>query len=593
MADQITTAVRPGRRRIRCLLLFLLIVGAAFAALGREVAAVQENSCSLLLSAMRAELERALRGLAKADPKPYFISYSAYDQETTALDASLGAIMSSRTGRARTADVIVRVGDQQLDNTHGTAFSSIQSEFLPLGDDRDAISRVLWRLTDSSYKRAAADYLNVKARLAVRAEDDDKSPDFSQESPHVRVEMSSARPLPDLSVWEDRMRRCSRTFGKYPELYASSMLFQVERIQSNFVSSEGTSLSQPSRFARIVIQAETRAADGMDLARGEVMQSTIPERLPDDAEILGRIEKIASDLRALRTAPIAEPFDGPALLSGEAAAVFFHEVLGHRLEGNRQRNDQEGQTFTRKVNEQILPEFLSIVSDPTLRELNGTTLTGAYDFDQEGVPGSRIVMVENGILKNFLMSRMPIRNFHHSNGHGRAQPGRMAIARQSNLLVLSSRTVRDSELRQRLIDEARRQGKPYGLYFENTIGGFTITQRSSPQAFQLLPVMVWRVFIDGRPDELIRGVDVVGTPLAALRSILITGEKLSIFNGMCGAESGYVPVSAAAPAMLLSNLEVQKRSQSRVRPPILPPPGFEVRGVAAPASRAAPREVQP
>ena len=151
----------------------------------------------------------------------------------------------------------------------------------------------------------------------------------------------------------------------------------------------------------------------------------------------------------------------------------------------------------------------------------------------------------------------------------------MPSGRQGNLIVTSTHTVKDAELRQRLIDEVKKQGKPYGLYFEDIQGGFTLTQSALPQVFQVLPVLVWRVYADGRPDELVRGVDIVGTPLAAMNRILLTGDTTEIFNGICGAESGSVPVSAAAPAMLFSEIEVQKRRHSVSRPPILPPPGFD------------------
>jgi predicted Zn-dependent protease len=187
-----------------------------------------------------------------------------------------------------------------------------------------------------------------------------------------------------------------------------------------------------------------------------------------------------------------------------------------------------------------------------------------------------VEVIKNGVLKSFLMSRMPIKDFGKSNGHGRAQPGLMPTGRQGNLIVTSSRTVKDAELRHKLIEEVKRQGKPYGLYFEDIEGGFTLTERALPQSFLVLPILVWRVYPDGRPDELTRGVDIVGTPLAAMSRILLTGEKTEVFNGMCGAESGSVPVSAAAPAMLFSDIEVQKRAHSLNRPPILPPPGFEV-----------------
>jgi len=277
-------------------------------------------------------------------------------------------------------------------------------------------------------------------------------------------------------------------------------------------------------------------------------------------------------LKALRAAPPAEPYAGPALLSGRAAAVFFHEVLGHRLEGHRQRDETEGQTFTKKINQLVLPSFLTVVDDPTLKELNGVKLGGAYDFDDEGVPAVRVEAVENGILKNFLMSRMPVKNFDHSNGHGRRQPGLMPTGRQGNLIVTSTNRVPDSELRKKFIEEIKKQGKSYGLYFDDIQGGFTLTSRSMPQAFQVLPVMVYRVYADGRPDELVRGVDIVGTPLLSLNNIMVTGDTMHVFNGICGAESGQIPVAAAAPAMLFSEIEVQKRRRGTERPPILAPP---------------------
>jgi predicted Zn-dependent protease len=313
----------------------------------------------------------------------------------------------------------------------------------------------------------------------------------------------------------------------------------------------------------------------MELIRVETFQAESIDHLPAEAEVTARVEKMATDLKALRDAPLAEPFDGPALLSGRAAGVFFHEVLGHRLEGHRQRGEQEGQTFTKKVDQSVLPEFLSVVDDPTRRKLDGRDLGGWYEFDDEGMPAMPVEVIKNGILKNFLMSRMPIKNFAQSNGHGRSQPGLMPTGRQGNLIVSSSRTVKDSELRQKLIDEVKKQGKAYGLYFEDIQGGFTLTQRSMPQAFQVLPVLVWRVYADGRPDELVRGIDIVGTPLAAMNRIALTGEKIEIFNGLCGAESGQVPVAAAAPAMLFTEIEVQKRAHSLNRPPILPAPSAE------------------
>ncbi len=320
--------------------------------------------------------------------------------------------------------------------------------------------------------------------------------------------------------------------------------------------------------------------------RVETYQAPSASGLPSENELTAKIDKMALDLRDLRKAPVAEPYDGPALLSGRAAAVFFHEVLGHRMEGHRQKDEDEGQTFTKKVNQEVLPTFLSVTDDPTIHDLGGVKLSGFYEYDNEGTPAQRVEVIKDGILKNFLMSRMPIKDFSVSNGHGRNQPGVMPTGRQGNLIVTSTKSVPEAQMRQKLIDEVKKQGKPYGLYFDDIQGGFTLTTRSLPQAFQVLPVIVYRVYADGRPDELVRGVDIVGTPLAALTRIVTTGDQQHVFNGVCGAESGSVPVSAVAPAMLFSEMEVQKRAHSHERPPILPPPGFETTATAAPDGAA-------
>ena len=529
-----------------------------------------------VLKAMQGELSRATTELGKAEQPPYYLSYTIYDQDYTVLVGAYGSILTATAARRRQADVTMRVGSPELDNTHSQNRSSgVTSGALPLGNDQDAIARVLWELTDREFKRAVPTLLNVRTDKAVRAEEEDKSPDFSKEKAQTHVgEIPAPAPF-DRSIWEGEIKRLSAEFRKFPDVYYATVILQVQRSNSRMVSSEGSSIVSPSASTRLVMEAQTRADDGMDLLRVETFQAPAAGNLPSEAELSAKIEKMAEDLNNLRKAPVAEPYDGPALLSGRAAAVFFHEVLGHRLEGHRQRDEEEGQTFTKKVGQEVLPKFLSVFDDPTTKEIASVKLAGAYDYDNEGEPAQRVNVIENGVLKNFLMSRMPIKNFSNSNGHGRNQPGLMPTGRQGNLIVTSTHTVPDSELRQKLIDEVKKQNKPYGLYFDDIQGGFTLTTRQLPQAFQVLPVIVYKVYADGRPDELVRGVDIVGTPLAALTRILLTGDEPHVFNGVCGAESGQVPVAAVAPAMLFSELEVQKRAHEHERPPILPPPGFE------------------
>jgi len=467
----------------------------------------------------------------------------------------------------------MRIGTPALDNTHDQErVSGITSGALPERDDPDAIARVLWKLTYEQYRKARQAYADVETKSAVRAKDEDDSPDFSEEKASTYVDKISATAFPNQAVWEDLARRYSASFRQYPQVEESLVFLAASEGTSYLVSTEGTKVVTHDAIFRVMIQAQTLADDGMQLMRVETFQFSDADKVPGEAEVAASVKKMAEDLSALRAAPLAEPYNGPALLSGRAAAVFFHEVLGHRVEGQRQRGRDEGQTFTKKINEKIMPDFLSVTDDPTMRSLAGTELSGFYRFDDEGMPAERVEVVKDGILRNFLMGRLPVKNFSSSNGHGRAQAGLMPVGRQGNLIVTSSKTIPDAQLRARFIEEIKKQGKSYGLYFEDIQGGFTLTTRDLPQAFQVLPVMVWRVYADGRPDELVRGVDIVGTPLTVLTQIVATGDTTSVFNGICGAESGSVPVSAAAPAMLFSGMEVQKRKYGDMRPPILPPP---------------------
>src|SRR6266481_983823 len=534
------------------------------------------NAADPILKVMQGELTRASSSLSKTDPAPYFLSYTVNDQNIVVLVGAYGSLLTDAALQRRQADVVMRVGSPALDNTHGQSRASgMTSGALPLGDDSHAISRVLWELTDREYKRAAPAFLNVKTNTAVRAEEEDKSPDFSKEAPQTHTGEALKPQSFDHAAWEGEIRRLSGAFRKYPGVYFATVVLQLQDSTSRLVSSEGAAIASPSASTRLIMEAETRADDGMELIRVETFQAPAAASLPSEADLIAKIDKMAADLKDLRKAPVAEPYDGPALLSGRAAAVFFHEVLGHRMEGHRQRDEEEGQTFTKKVGQEVLPKFLSVVDDPTIGEINGTKLAGTFEFDNEGTPAERVVVIQDGVLKNFLTSRMPIKGFEKSNGHGRNQPGLMPTGRQGNLIVTSSQAVPEKQLRQMLIDETKKQGKPYGLYFEDIQGGFKLTTRSLPQTFQVLPVIVYTEYTQGRTAELVRGVDIVGTPLAALTRIITTGDAQHVFNGICGAESGSVPVSAVAPAMLFSEMEVQKRAHGRERPPILPAPGLD------------------
>ena len=532
----------------------------------------------VLLDIMQTELHRAMNSLGnKANdpqqPKPYFLSYAVSDSDSIAISAQFGAIAGERESRLRSADVQVRLGTPAEDNTHAAHRNSGLSTIpLPLGNDPEAIARSLWFATNRGYSRALDSYLKVRTEQQVRAKEEDASADFSNEKPVTAVLPSPSPLAVDRTAWQERLRELSGLFLQYPDVFFNNAILEASTQTDYFVSSEGARVATPNRVARLIVVARTRAADGMDLFRDETFEADDASRLPGQKELAEKTAAMAKNLEALREAPVTEPFDGPAILSGRASAVFFHEVLGHRLEGQRQRGDDEGQTFTKLLGKQILPTFLSVSDDPTLSEFHGTSLSGHYSYDDEGQQARRVDLIKDGVLETFLMSRLPIAGFANSNGHGRAEAGHMPTGRQGNLIVTSSKTVSDAELREMLKAEAKKQGKAYGLYFEDISSGFAVTTRRSPQAFQVIPLVVYRVYVDGRPDELVRGVSIVGTPQAALTRILATSNKQEVFNGICGAESGSIPVSAVAPAMLVSEIETQRQAQGTTRPPILPPP---------------------
>lgn len=520
-----------------------------------------------------------MKTLKTQDPPAYYLGYTITDTQRADVSGSNGALLNSAETRDRWLEVTVRAGSYDVDDTHKVGerqqTSSGPGELVPLDDDPDVLRRIVWLETDDQYRAASEAYIKVKTGREVKVDSaENRAPDFSREQPHTYVSAPVSFTL-DRKPWEERVRAYTRTFRESAAIINSIVTFTAQAQNVFQVTSEGTQLQFGQIRYRLELFIQGKAPDGMDIDRYYNFDWVDPKDAPDDKAVVAAQTTMRKELEGLVAAPINEPSVGPALLTGRAAAVFFHEVFGHRAEGHRQKDSSEGQTFAKKVDQQILPSFLSIVDDTTMKKLGSQDLLGYYQFDDEGVPAQRVTLVKNGVLKGFEMSRSPLVGFANSNGHGRRQLGATPVSRQGNLLVESSKTMTNAQLRAKLIELIKEQGKPYGLLIDDIAGGFTFTGRGQPQAFQVLPLVVYRVFPDGRPDELVRGVDIVGTPLAALTKIVATGDTPEVFNGYCGAESGSVPVSAASPAILTSELEVQKKESSTDRPPILPPPAHD------------------
>ncbi len=529
---------------------------------------------------LSAELERNIKELKKQDSPPYYVSLRVNDKIIYNIRSAYGNITRNNLDRERVLHTLVRVGNYELDNTGeirddmGAWFEQSQKYVLNIEDSAEDIKKTVWNSINSNFREAVNRYHRVKANLAIKVEGDDDSGDFSIEEPanYYESRIDSKEINFDEHYWKERIRKYSAMFLEHSEIYdaEANLSFEIER--RNFVASDGSGFEENRYATRLFVSAKAKADDGMELPLYISYFAFVPEDLPATELIEDDIKKMAETLIALRVAPVAEAYEGPAILSGEAAGVFFHEIFGHRIEGHRLKLSTDGQTFKNRVGEYVLPDHLSVIFDPQQTGYKGEDLYGHYKYDDQGVKGQEVVVVDNGILKDFLMSRTPIENFPNSNGHGRAYSGREPVARQSNMFIVTENPLSIEDLRFALKQELKKQNKEYGFYFETVRGGFTMTGRFVPNAFNVSPLVVYKVYADDREDELIRGVDLIGTPLAMFSQIIKAGDDFGIFQGNCGAESGWVPVSAVSPSLLVRQIETQKQIQSQDRPFILAPP---------------------
>jgi TldD protein len=541
---------------------------------------------SKLIDMMASENARWFKQLRSAQPAPaHFIGYQIHERRSVTIDAVDGVLLADEDDTQRALDVEVRVGSPAIDSRHQlrdprlAAFTTLaRLGSVPFGEDDKAIRHHLWLETDRRYREGLLLLNMVMTERQVSARDEKKkSADFTPSKPQQFFQKKATLEY-DRASWARRVRDCSKRAARGVATRSNCRAdFELNTIY--YVNSEGSQIQTSWTNSRFLVQVGVKHDDGMPLSRVEQAFAPTPAELPDDAKVDKLIEVVNRDLNALHKAPRADPFFGPAILEGRAAAVFFHEVFGHRIEGHRQELDLEGQTFTKQVGNDIMPRWLTVYDDPTILRLNGHPLNGYYRFDDEGVLAQRAMLVDQGVLKGFLMGRNPIPGFEQSNGHGRKEPGNVPVARQGNLVVETERSVTKEELFQELLAEIKRQKKPYGFIFTDIAGGFTNTTRVSFQGFKVNPTMTYRVYPDGR-KEVVRGVDISGLPLTALGNIINAARPVETFNGVCGAESGWVPVSASAPSLLLSALELDRSFSPNERGPELPPPAVRNDGGA-------------
>lgn len=538
-----------------------------------------QSSSATLQSVLSSELDRAMSVLSERQERPHYIALATEDRDDWKLSATDGTLGTDVRNHTRTLDVDLRVGTPELDSTHELRGMSAWSDDtrglirLPIDDAPEAALRqVVWRELDRRYREAAEAIVLLRANQVVKVTEERPAPDFEPRTDPVHAVVPVPALELDRGVWQELLVQLSERLDAEPAVQQSSAELQAVRAEKVFVDTEGARLQYGRTHVRLTMQVSTVADDGDEVHVFDAWDAETVDGLPDRTALLARADAMATRVAALRTAPRGQPWTGPILLTGRASAVFFHEVFGHRVEGHRQKSSSEGQTFTDLVGSTILPTWIDVIDDPTLPAVGGVDLNGFYAFDDEGRPAETASLVDDGVFRGFLMSRSPIQGFEHSNGHGRRMAGRAPVARMGNTIVRASQTVTDARLRAMLLDEVRAQGLEYGILVEEIDGGFTMTGRMMPNAFNIRASASWKVFADGRPDELVRGIDLVGTPFAAFSNVAAAGDTPQVFNGYCGAESGWVPVSGIAPSLLFKRLEFQLKEKAQERPPLLPKP---------------------
>lgn len=533
-----------------------------------------------ILDAMTKEQKRAFSRMRIENlEKPYFISYNIKDYETFHIWGKYGSLYRDERDRHRGMYVEVRVGSNDFDNTvdGGIPRKTLQKleshkyTQAPIEDEEDALRMSLWRLTDLKYKEALSQFLEKKGRMVNEIIKRKDGPDFTREKKIIHFDPPKPFRM-DSDLWNDIIRKVSRSFCKYRKFINTWVQFKAIKETRFFTNTEGSRIITENEFYHITLMAYALAQDGMPLHIKRNLYYRSADELPPLEKIDHERDLIARDLMDLRKADILEPYNGPAILEPEVAGVFFHEAIGHRLEGERLVSSEEGQTFRGKVGERILPSFITITDDPSLRMFNGTPLLGHYLFDDEGIEGKPVALVERGILRDFLLSRTPIEGSTSSNGHGRNESFEFPMARMANFQIIVSEGKSDTELKKMLINECIKQKKPYGLYIRNVEGGETNTSKYSFQAFSGTPKMVYRVDLHTGRETLTRGVQFVGTPLSSISRIVAAGDTQKVYNSYCGAESGWVPVSIISPGILVEEVELQRIKDRSKKPPVLPPP---------------------
>lgn len=551
-----------------------------------------------VIQAMRDEIVRARKiSLSNLEP-PYFVQFSLDEDETFTVSAMLGGVLTRRHDHFRSPDVRVRVGDYAFDNTGYVGGGSGGSRYdlgrFPLENSYPVLRRFFWLEMDSAYKSAVEAISRKRAALRNLTQSD-KLNDFAHAEPVHSIR--DFRPLAiDENVWTNRVRALSAVFSQYPAIRNSSVELDASAGGYTMVNSEGSEVREPENVVLVRVRAAAQAADGMTVRDAVIFHALDVARMPGEADMNRGVATLAQNVVALAQAGKGEDYSGPVLFEGMAGAQVFAEVLGKNLtltrrpvmEGGRGGGAQPSELEGR-IGARVLPDSFDVVDDPSQTEWRGRPLFGTYQVDREGVMAKPLRLVEKGVLKNYLLTRQPVRGFEGSNGRARL-PGSFGAgyATYSNLFVNSSDTVPAAELKKKLIELIQTRNKPYGIIVRRmdfpSSGSVEEARRllSGAQGGARpvsMPILVYKVFPDGH-EEMVRGLRFRGFSARSLKDILAAGDDSNIFEFMdspapfalIGAASFTTESCVIAPSILIDDLELHPLEDELPKLPVVPAP---------------------
>jgi len=508
-----------------------------------------------VISAMREELERS-KSHVKMDnvSAPYYIEYRLSDVQEYTAEATFGALREDQRVHVRSVRVVVRVGDYKQDSYYGPGIGMV--DLAPLDNDSIALRRQLWNATDRAYKAASEAFASKKALLSQYSaeqpfDDFAKVPSLQSIGPLAKLEFSP-------EAWKQALEKSTELYSSDPKIQSLSAALRFRAVNVYFVNTEGTITRQGFAAYSVQLMGETQAADGMRLGRSPFYMAATAAELPQPAKLQADMAKMLGTLKDLREAPLVEEdYRGPVLFSNDAATDVFTAMVGINVLGIRPKPGESARTigeFSSSYKSRVLPDFLSVVDDPTMKSFQGKSLIGSYEIDEEGVRAQAVPLIKDGMLVDYLLSRIPIRDFPNSNGHGRAAPGQPPIASIGNLIVQPKQPLPAEELKKKLIEMCKQENKPYGYYVE-TLSGYD-------------PRLLYRIYVSDGHEELVRGAVFNELDTRTLRNDLVAAGDDSLVSNREGA----VPTTVICPSILFDELEVKRTDKKNAKLPEYPPP---------------------